>query len=398
MTSFGAAAVDRGERGPSNRSVFPSLLDRRAAPVAVALYLAACSGAGEDAPPPAAPSRSFAMAFTPWPHDATLPAVAFTYTQVLAHGDWIAHHLDLGVPWEEAYQGLPYAQAVEDELAGRVASTPLGTPAYLAITPLNGGRDGLADRWGAAGAEPLQPPWDTRGFGDPEVAQAFSAYALDLVGRFQPACLNLAIEVSELALNDAAAFTDFLTFEAAVVADLRAQHPGLPLMVSAALKSPGSAEAQAIAAAMPAAVAPLDWLGLSVYPYAFFGHADRGDPANLPPDWLSQGAALAGGRPVAITETGWIAEDLVVPAYSLNVASDPARQDAYLGELFRAADALDARMVVWFTIADYDDLWSGALGQDPLAQLWRDTGLFDGVQQPRPGLATWDDQRALPIR
>ena len=337
------------------------------------------------------------MGFTPWPHDATLGAVSFTYTEILAHGDRVAHHLDLGIPWQESLEGSPYPAAVEDELNGRVANTPFGSRVYLAITPLNSARDGLAANWGASGAEPLPVPWDTRTLADQEVIDSFTNYALDLVQRFQPDSLNFAIEVSELALNDPAAFQDFLDLEAAFVASLRTQHPNLPLLVSVAQKRPGSAEAQPIAAAMPAAVAPTDWLGVSVYPYAFFSHADRGDPANLPTDWLSQSVGLAAGKPIAITETGWIAEDLVVPAFSVNVPATEAHQDAYVAELLSEANALDARMVVWFTIADFDALWNGVLGQDPLAHLWRDTGLFDGAQVARSGLAAWDAVLALPI-
>ncbi|MEM8713814.1 MAG: hypothetical protein AAGG01_22965 [Planctomycetota bacterium] len=337
------------------------------------------------------------MAFTPWPHDATLDAITFTYTEALNHGDWIAHHLDLGIPWEEALQGTAYPQAVEDELAQRVTNTPIGTPVYLALTPLNSARDAMALNWGASGAEPLSAPWDSRTLSSPEVIQAYSNYALDLIQRFQPACVNFAIEVSELALNDAALFQEFLTMETALLANLRAVHPDLPLMISVALKSPGSAAASTIAAELAPAIAPLDWLGVSVYPYVFFDHADKGDPANLPSNWLSQAEVLSGGRPIVIAETGWIAEDLVVPSFSLNVASDDARQDAFVAELFRAAESIDARLITWFTIADFDDLWNGALGQSPLAHLWRDTGLFDGVQQPRISLATWDAELAKPV-
>ncbi len=362
--------------------------------------LASVVGCSSEADAPQAPAatRSFALAFTPWPYEATLDAATFTYAQALAHGDWITHQIDQGVPWEEAYQGTAYPQAVEDDLNQRVTNTPIGTPVYLAITPLNGGRDGLALNWGATGGEPLMAPWDARTFDSPEVIDAFTNYALDLIQRFQPSCLNFAIEVSELAINDATAFQEFLTFETAVVANLRAQVPDLPLMISVALKSPGSTSAQAIAAAMPAAIASLDWLGVSVYPYAFFEHAEKGDPANLPADWLSQVEALADGRPVAITETGWIAEDLVIPSFSLNVASDAAKQAAFVTELFRASNALDARLISWFTVADYDALWANTLGQDPLAQIWRDTGLYDGVQQPRPALDVWDSERSKALR
>jgi len=364
---------------------------------AVLLVLTACSSSGGDDPAPE-PARSTAMAFTPWPYDATIGAVTFTYDRILANGDWVAHHLDLGVPWEEALQGDPYPQAVEDELTGRVANTPMGTPVYLAVTPLNGARDGLALNWGATGAEPLAAPWDTRGFDDPEVAMAYSAWLVDLVTRFDPACLNIAIEVSELAVNDAPAFQDFLGFEASVVADLRAQFPDLPLMVSVGLKSPASAEAATIRAAMPDAIDPIDWVGLSVYPYAFFQHSGRGDPANLPADWFSQGVDLADGKPIAVAETGWIAEDLVIPTYSLNVPADEDDQARYVEALLAACEEHDARFVTWFTIADFDDLWNGVLGQDPLSHIWRDTGLYDGVQVERPALGVWQARLAVPLR
>ncbi|MEM9380178.1 MAG: hypothetical protein AAGB93_09555 [Planctomycetota bacterium] len=369
----------------------------RAGLLAITAGLVACSGGDSDGPAPVE-TRATAMAFTPWPYDATLAAVTFTYDQILANGDWVAHHLDLGVPWEEALQGDPYPAAVENELAGRVANTPLGTPVYLAVTPLNVARDGLAANWGATGAEPLPAPWDTRGFADAEVAQAYTSYVADLVGRFQPACLNFAIEVSELALNDAAEFQAFLGFEAAVVADLRAQFPELPLMVSVGLKSPTSAEMATLRAEMPAALAHVDWVGLSVYPYAFFDHADRGDPANLPADWFSQGVDLAGGKPVAVAETGWIAEDLVIPAFSLNVPADEDDQARFVQTLLAECARHDARFVTWFTIADFDALWNGVLGQDPLAQIWRDTGLFDGIQVARPGLAEWQARLSVPLR
>ena len=365
--------------------------------LAAAAALTACSSSDADDPAPAE-TRATAMAFTPWPHDATLAAVSFTYDQILANGDWVAHHLDLGIPWEEALQGDPYPTAVEDELNGRVANTPLGTPVYLAVTPLNVGRDGLAANWGATGAEPLPAPWDTRGFADAEVAQAYSSYVADLVGRFQPACLNFAIEVSELALNDPAEFQAFLGFEATVVADLRAQFPDLPLMVSVGLKSPNSAAMATLRAEMPAAIAHVDWVGLSVYPYAFFDHADKGDPANLPADWFSQGVDLAGGKPVAVAETGWIAEDLVIPTFSLNVPADEDDQTRFVQALLAECERHDARFVTWFSVADFDALWNGVLAQDPLAQIWRDTGLFDGIQVARPSLAAWQARLAVPLR
>jgi len=366
-------------------------------PILFLLLLAfGCSGSGSA--PPTDPGRSFGLAFTPWPYDATQAAVNFSYAQIQDNADWVAHHLDQGVPWQEAFDSTPYPQGVQDELDGRIAATPIGHKVYLAITPLNGARDGLADNWANAGAEPLSAPWDTRQFDDAEVVQAFSNYALDLIGRFQPDCLNFAVEVSELALNKPTGYQSFLLMAPQVIANIRMTYPNLPLMVSIALKSPGSADATTLLAQMPAIVAMTDWVGVSVYPYAFYDHADKGDPANLPSDWLSQISALAGTKPIAIAETGWIAEDLSIPAFGLSEMSDAQKQNAYLTRLFAECDALDARFITWFTVADYDLLWSGALGSDPLAQIWRDTGLYDGLLAPRISLQTWQAQLARPTR
>ena len=141
----------------------------------------------------------------------------------------------------------------------------------------------------------------------------------------------------------------------------------------------------------------IDVVGISVYPYIFFEHADRGDPANLPADWLSQVTAITGGKPVAIAETGWAAEDVNIPAFGVDVASDAAKQNAYVNTLFEAAGSLDAAFIVWFFLADYDALWNDALQQDPIARIWRDTGLFDENLNPRPALDTWMAEFALTL-
>ena len=64
--------------------------------------------------------------------------------------------------------------------------------------------------------------------------------------------------------------------------------------------------------------------------------------------------------------------------------------------LLQACQTGQVRFVTWFTVADFDALWSGALAMDPLAQLWRDTGLYDGVQVARPGLEVWQRWLAHP--
>lgn len=363
---------------------------------ALAGLLQACGGSSGTAPP--STTRSFELGFTPWPYDATTTAVDFVYSEAALRGDFIAHHLDAGIPWEEALTGVAYSAEVEAEITARLNSTPANMRTYLALSPLNSGRTALADYWGTAPNQPLPSPWNARELDDPNVITAYTNFATDLIQRFSPDYFNLAIEASELAINDAAAFDRLVAFTDAVSDSLRARFPNLQLMISVALKAPGSTEAATIIAELPRLVQHVDVVGISVYPYVFFGHPNSGDPANLPADWLSQIGAITGGKPVAIAETGWAAETLTVPTFGVDVASDSAKQDAYLTALFTAAETLNARFIVWFSLVDYDALWNGVLQQDPVAQIWRDTGLYDENLNPRPALDTWQAQLSLPLK
>ena len=358
----------------------------------------ACGGSpGTEPPPPTADTRPYELGFTPWPYDATATAVNFVYSEVALRGDFVAHHLDAGIPWEEALSGTPYSAELEAEINARLTNTPADKRAYLALSPLNGMRNGLADYWGTGPNQPLPSPWDARALNDPDVISAYTNFATDLIQRFSPDYFNLGIEVSELALNDIAAYEDLVDFTAAVSGSLKAEFPNVQLMASIALKSPNSPESNTLRAELPRLIQYIDVVGISVYPYIFFDHLDRGDPASLPADWLSQISELADGKPVAIAETSWVAETLTIPAFGTNIVSDAAKQDAYLSTLFAAANRLDARFIVWFFLVDYDALWSGALEEDPIARIWRDTGLYDENLNPRPALDTWMNELALPL-
>ena len=355
--------------------------------------LASCGGSsssgGAGMPPPPVLTRSFYMGFTPWPYDATQAAVDDVNQRIQDSGDIIDHHITVGVPWEEALQGMPYHPNVEADLTARVQMVQPGKKVFLAIDSLSDSRDALAPNWGANFNEPLPPPWDTRSFADAEVAAAYLNFALDLIARFDPVYFNYGTEISELMLNDPAAFDDYVTFAQTVYTGIKAQYPNLPVMVSIAFKSPGSAEMATIATGFDRIRDYVDIVGVSVYPYVFYNHADKGDPGNLPVDWLSQVDSLAQGKPVAITETGWAAEDLVIPSFGVNIPSTEAFQQAYASRMLSEADALNAKFVIWWTIVDFDALWNGALQQDPVASIWRDIGLYDEDLRARPALSEW---------
>ena len=96
---------------------------------------------------------------------------------------------------------------------------------------------------------------------------------------------------------------------------------------------------------------------------------------------------------MVVAETAWLAEDLNIPMWSVAVTSTPAYQRRYVERLFEAAQALEAEALVWWCPVDFDALWETILNRDPLASIWRDTGLYDRDLVTRPALSVWEQWR-----
>lgn len=360
--------------------------------LSLVILVSACGGSSDDSNlSSASETRSFYMGFTTWPYDSTIAATTSTYTLIQDYGDIVSHHLMSGIPWDESYAGAEFPTNIEQDISSRINQTEPGKKVYLSIDSLNPARDDLADNWGTSDNEPRQAPWDTRDFSDIEVADAYSNFALEMIDRFNPAYFNYAPEVSELILNDLNEFNRFVTFSENVYTNIKTAHPDLPLMVSVALKSPGSTDALAIEAKFSKISEFVDIVGISAYPYAFYEHSDKGNPENMPSDWISQISSIADNKPIAITETGWIAEDLTISNYGYAEQSDVNKQKNYVSEMLTSANDLSMEFVIWFSIVDYDALWNGALAQDDLSKLWKDTGLYDENLNPRPAFDVWNE-------
>lgn len=336
------------------------------------------------------------MGFTPWPYDATLEAVNITYQNIQQDGDIIHHQLMQGIPWDEAFNQIAYPADVEDDLTMRLSQTVTGKAVLLSVDSLDAGREGLANNWGNGGEQPRVAPWDVRDFDSPEVIAAYSNFALDLIARFSPAYFNFGTEASELILNDLAKYEKFVVFAQQVSANIKAVYPDLKLLVSVAIKSPASADMVLIKDNIADILPYIDVLGISVYPYIFYSHADKGNPSTLPADWLSQAASLAPGKALGITETGWIAENLVIDFFSINVPSNEVYQQEYVTRLLDESNQLSMEFVIWWSAIDFQALWEGALVEDDIAAIWRDIGLYDEAVQPRSGLSDWQQYLGRP--
>ncbi|MBN1551623.1 hypothetical protein JW979_09145 [bacterium] len=338
-------------------------------------------------------SRNCYMGFTTWPYDVTTDAVLDTYQKIRDHGDIIAVHWDEGIPWPEAYDQRSYPYDLEYTL--QFMQNQIGTDetVYLGISALNMSRNGMALYRGNSPNQPLPSPWSTYAFDDEHVITAYTNFCLDLIARFNPAYVNYSIEASELLFASPEKWNEFTVFMQEVSTRIKYEHPSLPLCLSIALKHPDSSEMLFLADRLREMLPYIDFLGGSVYPYIFYGLESGGDPAQLPLDWLYQLEELAQGKPTAITETGWIAEDLVIDSLGVSIAGTPEWQASYIDRLMWESDQMEMLFVIWFTIVDYDALWDTLPeSMKELALIWRDTGLYSSGSPPQPRIAlnNWD--------
>jgi len=370
-----------------------SYVNRALALLLLTAMLTGCAGgSGSNAKP----TRSFKMGFTPWPYAATLAAVDDIYSFIDGSADMIAHHMDSGVPWNEAVTPNNfdnYGQNVKDEINDRVARTALlsNNTVYLAVSPFSSLRDDIAGYWNTAPNQARLPPWDSLDIGNDFVISAYANYVNELIKKFNPTHVNYAIEINEYYHNHpSVADRDKLDyFVVNVYSFLKSLYPDIKFMTSFVLTSPGSAKMLESAELFQRIKDYNDVVGISIYPYAFFSHAGKGDPANLPADWLSQITDIAPGKLYFVAETGFVGESLSITSIGLNVVADEDKQDLYVSKLFSEANRLNMQGIVWFTAYDFDDLWASDLNDD-FSLIWRDTGLKDGNQVARKSLTTWN--------
>jgi hypothetical protein len=350
--------------------------------------------AASGSPPAEAPAlpaaRSFHLAMTPFPHDSTLAAVEAAYAAVATHCDMITQHFDDGVPWPEAYAGTPYAAGALADIDYRAGHRPPGHRLYLAVTPISVTRDGLAPYRGDSPSMPRPGAWADRDFDSPEVLAAYLNHCRYMIGRFSPDYFAYGVEANILRAKNPAAFAKYVEMSRQVYAALKKEYPELPIFITVQAEV-FHADPVNQAAAIGQLMQYSDYVAVSSYPYWMFP-----DPADLPADWFSRLAALAPGKPFAIAETGFIAEDLVMTDPPVSIPGSAARQNSYLGFLLERSAALDARFVNWFLARDYDQGWSH-WGLPEWMKEWKDIGLIDGDGNARPSLAAWDAWKALPV-
>lgn len=335
-------------------------------------------------------SRSFYMAVTPWPADFTVAAVDDAYRFINNHCDAVSHHFDEGVPYEEAYRNLPWPSALREEIARRKEKTQPGKVVFLSVAPLNLTRKEKADYYRETTDVPdsIQQHWKMLPINHPSVITAYTRFMGYLMDELQPRFVNFGVESNEVGW-DATGFTQYKEFLAAVHNGLKTKYPSLPFFISF-MVSDHPASLSLAAQLLPYT----DYVSLSAYPYIHALTTADGitDPERFPADYFTRFLDLAPDKPWGFAETGYIAEDLVIPTYSLNKKGTEEWQKDYLQLVCELSERRKAQFLIWFCSSDYDAgnnrLKAVGLYQD-LFGLWEDTGLRDENGRQRPACATW---------
>ena len=346
--------------------------------------------------------RSFAMGFTDFPHERSLAALNDVFSVISLDADMAVMHFDDGVPWQEALagaiNGTDYTQDYAAEFIGGIdlkkTLIPIGHVVYLAVTPINFLRNGLADHRGMVGNEPLTAPWDGYVLDHPDVIKAFLAHCENMITAFSPDYFAYAIEANILYANDPAKWLRFVKLAEETYTAIKATHPNLPVFITlqvSFIHADWANQTTAIDQILPYT----DFIAVSAYHYSI-----ESDPDKLAPDFFTAVAGLAPNKPFVVAETAWPAEDVTAP-YPAFIPADTVAQQKYIKRLLQDADKLSAEFVTLFFTRDYDDFWQAelsALPEAPLLRLWKDTGLYDGLGNARPALDTWRAVLARPRR
>ncbi len=333
--------------------------------------------------------RPFFMGFTPFPWDISEAAVESTYAGITGDGDIICHHFDAGVPWTEALANEPFSKHVQDGWRTRREKTPEGFKVFVALTPLNMFRKGMALYHGEKENMPLPAGFAGKDFDDAKVMKAYLNYCRRAVEYFRPDYLAIGIEVNELTHHSPEKWPGFVKLYKHVYRELKKEHREMPIFATFTLHNllqDGWTDIEGEREKIRAFLGEVDIAGISFYPFMkTLGRPERPVEAF---DWIRE---FVGDKPIAITETGFPAEATHLNDFNVTLPGSPEGQAVYYETLLGAAVRDDYLFVIAFLYRDYDALWEkmkvGMSGD--WAAAWRDCGMLDGAGGERPSHEVW---------
>lgn len=338
-------------------------------------------------------SRPFHMGTSMMPHDMSLEGIASMLAFVKDHSELVGRKLDDGIPWQEALDKSFYPEELEKKIAEE-SQRPEGKKVFLATTPLHKEKESKADTFGSRGDEPRSQVWKGKDLDDPDVMRAYANWCRDLIRRFQPDYFAYGIEVNQLAARNPQRWKKFLALAKELYPTLKKENPGLPIFVTLSVET--FYENESVQKKLVSQLAPFtDLACVTAIPFY-----TQPNPAKIPKDYFAKVASALPGKPFAVAETAFIAEDMRIGTEER--PGKAAWQDDYLRFLLDEAARLNGKFVVWTIPRDCDALHE-RLARDPATapmadffRIFKDTGLLDGDGKPRKSFETWSKWLALP--
>jgi len=338
---------------------------------------------------PAAETRSFYMGTTPWPADFTVNEVDSAYNFINNHCDIVSHHFDDGIPYEEAFYNRQMPAALLQDMNTRKTRTAVGKKIFLSVSALALTRTEKPGYYqNTPVSDSIKNYWRQLPFNDPKIVTAYVNYISWLTGQLQPVYINYAVE-SNASGWDVTQFALYKIFIAQVYQQLKIKYPSIPLFISFIVDE--SNEGFSFAGQL---ISCTEFMGLSAYPYITVSSSANGNtnPQNFPANYFQKFIDLSPLKPLAFAETGYIAEDLIIPSFNLNKQGNTGWQKDYLELLLKLCKDKKAKLFIWFCHKDYDAgnarLRTLGLYQD-LFGLWQDTGLKNENGNERPAFNSW---------
>ncbi|MBZ5858955.1 hypothetical protein [Flavihumibacter profundi] len=334
------------------------------------------------------------LGVTPWPAAYSLADQQQAYAFIGSDCDFVSHHIDEGIPYDEAFNHRPMPVSLVNEVKFRKENTPSGKAIFLSVSALDLSRKKKVGYWRNNEGTPsaIRQYWESLPFDHPDVITAYVNFVNYLVGEFSPAWINFGVE-SNSESWDETEFQRYKIFCRAVYTALKKSHPGTPVFLSVMVSEAPKAYQNA-KELMPYT----DWVAMSAYPYVTVSSSASGNtnPDLFPTGYFEHWLDLSPEKPWCFSETGYIAQNLDVPEYNLHKEGRPEWQNRYLEKLGDLMRTRKGQFLLWFCHTDYDALietLKSTGDYQPLFLFWRDIGLYDENHKARPVLQTWRDLR-----
>lgn len=355
-----------------------------------ALSFSACEtdAPAQDLPPASNRLHQTAMGFTPWPSDLTEAGVDRTYEFIHQHANLITHHFDGGVPWEEALKGERFPKHLREDWELRRSRTPEAFKSFVAVTPLDFDRTGLALAWTKDGDnKPLSSDWASRALDDDRVKSAYLSYVERVIDYFEPDYLAIGIEANIMVSKTPKNWEAFLSLNEYIYTAIKTKHPNLPLFTTVqyehlrGIEDESKKHAGKQRASVKTLMAHSDLMAISTYRFGHF------HPNPMSADFFD--VAENFGKPVAIAEFGAMSSPVKI--FGARLPADEAGQSRFVAGILDYATRKQVPFVVNWVAIDFDPMIEKLPApMDEIAKAWVHTGLQKADGRNKRALQIWD--------